>query len=652
MSSNKKWPRNDAPRINCYHDSIQFQQIDIDHYMAKHREGMAGKENTLAPIMRMYGITERGNSVVAHVHGFYPYFYIEMPRDFRREHLSNFQKNLNKKVLADHSNRNSNNEITVAVLSIEIVKKQNVYGYAGKEFGQFLKITVSVPQLVTPTARIFEKGEVNQWGFRSNELVRVFESNIDFDVRFMVDTKVVGCNWIELPAGKYTVRTLAKDQQSRCQYEVDINWKEFVSFAPEDEWSKVAPFRVLSFDIECAGRKGIFPEPEVDPVIQIANCCIRQGEKEPFLRVIFCLKHVSPIAGQTVLCFERETELLSAWAKFIREVDPDILTGYNIQNFDLGYLIKRAATLNVRDFPYLGRIRNTKTNVRKKILQSKQMGKRENKEINIEGRCQFDLLLVLLRDYKLRSYTLNAVSFHFLGEQKEDVHHSIITDLQNGDENTRRRLAVYCCKDAILPLRLIEKLMCIINYMEMARVTGVPISYLLTRGQQVKVVSQILRKAATQNLIMPTMKPQQGDDFSGALVIEPKRGYYDVPIATLDFSSLYPSIMMAHNLCYTTLLNPAKRSEMDANDYIKTPAGCYFVKSSVRKGILPEILEALLGARKKAKDDLKKEKDPFKKKVLDGRQLALKISANSVYGFTVRDFRFNSFFVCFPFQLN
>ena len=72
-------------------------------------------------------------------------------------------------------------------------------------------------------------------------------------------------------------------------------------------------------------------------------------------------------------------------------------------------------------------------------------------------------------------------------EQKEDVHHSIITDLQNGNSQTRRRLAVYCLKDAYLPLRLLNKLMCIINYMEMARVTGVPLSYLQTRGQQIKV---------------------------------------------------------------------------------------------------------------------------------------------------------------------
>jgi len=105
-------------------------------------------------------------------------------------------------------------------------------------------------------------------------------------------------------------------------------------------------------------------------------------------------------------------------------------------------------------------------------------------------------LQVLLRDYKLRSYTLNSVSYHFLGEQKEDVHHSIITELQEGNPQSRRRLAVYCLKDAFLPLRLLDKLMSLTNYMEMARVTGVPLSYLLTRGQQIKVVSQLLRKVA------------------------------------------------------------------------------------------------------------------------------------------------------------
>ena len=131
---------------------------------------------------------------------------------------------------------------------------------------------------------------------------------------------------------------------------------------------------------------------------------------------------------------------------------------------------------------------------------------------------------MIVRDYKLRSYTLNAVSFHFLDEQKEDVHHSLIPDLQNGDDNTRRRLAVYCLKDAYLPLRLIDKLMCVINHIEMARVTGVPLGYLLTRGQQIKVISQLLRKAKEQNLLIPAIKVDTSSEFEGATVIEPVKG--------------------------------------------------------------------------------------------------------------------------------
>lgn len=178
--------------------------------------------------------------------------------------------------------------------------------------------------------------------------------------------------------------------------------------------------------------------------------------------------------------------------------------------------------------------------------------------------------------------------------------------------------------------------MSIINYMEMARVTGVPLGYLLTRGQQIKVVSQLLRKCKEQDLLIPAMKVDANEEFEGATVIEPVKGYYDVPISTLDFSSLYPSIMIAHNLCYTTLVRSKEHLPQGGIDvdYIQTPAGNYFVKSTVRRGILPEILDNLLKARKRAKEMMKNEKDPFRYKVLDGRQLALKISANSVYGFT------------------
>uniref|UniRef100_A0A8L0DTN2 DNA polymerase n=1 Tax=Oncorhynchus mykiss TaxID=8022 RepID=A0A8L0DTN2_ONCMY len=620
---NPRWRRPQAAPLNPDSDTLVFQQIDLDYYLGKLSWNPEPSQGNV-PIIRMFGVTDSGNSVCCHVHGFAPYFYIPAPNGFTSDHLSEFKRELNSAVLKDM--RYNKDNMSVTVLAVDITHKESMYGYHGKRIADFLRITMAMPRLIAPAKRLLEQGF--KFGPFPIQSFSSYEANIDFEIRFMVDSDVVGCCWIELPKGKYRV--------SLCQYEVDVGWTQLISHPAEGEYQRIAPLRVLSFDIECAGRKGIFPEAEKDPVIQIASMVQRQGEKEPFIRTVFTLQSCSSIVGSQVLCFTKESQLLQSWAEFVRTVDADIITGYNIQNFDLPYLLNRAATLKVKLFPYLGRVLGIKSVLRDSSFQSKQMGRRENKILNMEGRVQFDLLQVLLRDYKLRSYTLNAVSFHFLQEQKEDVQHSIITDLQNGNEQTRRRLAVYCLKDAYLPLRLLQKLMCVINYMEMARVTGVPLTYLLSRGQQIKVVSQLLRQAMKQGLVMPVVKPEGGEDYTGATVIEPEKGYYSVPIATLDFSSLYPSIMMAHNLCYTTLLQKgsAEKLGLTPEDFIKTPTGDLFVKSSVRKGLLPDILEDLLSARKKAKAELKKETDPFKKQVLDGRQLALKISANSVYGFT------------------
>ena len=172
-------------------------------------------------------------------------------------------------------------------------------------------------------------------------------------------------------------------------------------------------------------------------------------------------------------------------------------------------------------------------------------------------------------------------------------------------ENRACSSRTVAAQDAYLPQRLVDKLMYMYNYVEMARVTGVPMSFLLTRGQSIKVFSQILRKARQKGLLVPNTKaraPQppiphppvtgsgcshsslglqcacmplqrvrapdssrrccrqvrgaggDGVAYEGATVLAAKQGYYKTPVATLDFASLYPSIMMAHNLCYSTLL--------------------------------------------------------------------------------------------------
>ncbi|GAA5952659.1 hypothetical protein JCM10213_005216 [Rhodosporidiobolus nylandii] len=610
------WPRPAAPRLNPQKDNLVFQQIDIEEHSAP----------GAGPTIRAFGVTQTGNSVLLHVKGFLPYFWVAAPKGFT---------NADCVPLLEHLNTAYFNGVR-PVKAVSIANKRSLWGYKGDAVSPFIKITVMDTKQYPKVRNAFERGEVVFRDFFDGSSLMTFESNIAYTLRFMIDHHIVGMNWLELKAGTYTLKNVGKI--SNCQYEVECEHTALISHEAVGEWSHIAPLRILSFDIECAGRKGIFPEPDIDPVIQIANMVTRQGESKPFIRNVFTLNTCAHIVGSDVLEFKKEGEMLSAWRKFVEEVDPDLIIGYNTSQFDLPYLMDRAKALKVADFPYFSRLKGIKTEVKDTHFSSKAYGNRDSKETAMDGRLQLDILQVMQRDYKLRSYTLNSVCAHFLGEQKEDVHHSVITDLQNGNAESRRRLAVYCLKDAYLPQRLMDKLMCFINYIEMSRVTGIPFNYLLSRGQQIKVISQLYRKALEDGYVIPALKQEGSDEqYEGATVLEPEQGYYDVPIATLDFASLYPSIMQAHNLCYTTLLDARIAQTLnlrEGEDYVRTPNGDLFVMTHKRKGLLPTILEDLLSARKRARAELKNEKDPFKRAVLDGRQLALKVSANSVYGFT------------------
>ena len=613
VETDQRWERPDIHEIKTEQEGVTFQQIDAEE-----------SQDRGAPTIRLFGVSEKGHSVLCYVTGFLHYIYVPAPDGFRNDQCRHYQVALEQQLAQNQT----------VIDHVEVKMAENLYGFQGNQKSPFLKIVLTDPKYAAKVRTMYESGIFRFDGAPSGACVTF--DNLPYVMRFMVDCEVTGMNWIEIPKGKYTLHTHTK--LSNCQIEISVPYKDLISHSSEGKWLKMAPLRILSFDIECAGRKGIFPEPQIDPVIQIANMVTTYGESKPSIRNVFVVDTCSSIVGSQIFEHRSEVAMLSAWQKFVERVDPDVIIGYNIANFDFPYLLDRARILKVADFNMLGRLSRVASKVKETTFSSKAYGTRDSKETSIDGRLQLDLLQLIQRDYKLRSYTLNSVCAEFLGEQKEDVHHSIITELHNGTPESRRRLAVYCLKDAFLPQRLMDKLMCLVNYTEMARVTGVPFNYLLSRGQQIKVVSQLFRKAKENDLIIPNMKSEGTDEqYEGATVIEPLKGYYDVPIATLDFSSLYPSIMMAHNLCYTTLLTASTLNRLTLKkgvDYIQTPNGDLFAKPHVRKGLLPTILEDLLGARKRAKADLKKETDPFRRAVLDGRQLALKVSANSVYGFT------------------
>ncbi|KAH7924149.1 ribonuclease H-like protein [Leucogyrophana mollusca] len=598
------WGRPILPQINEERDVIIFQQIEVEE---------VGDGSTAA--LRMFGVTEKGHSVLAHINDFSPYFYVSAPSGLDISDIGG---------LVDHLNTQARGN---CVQHIEMVYKRNLWGYRGEDPTAFLKITVSNPKSLTQIRGIFETGKCSFKGlYPPGQAILTFESNIAYPLRFMTDTKVVGMNWIEVPAGNYKL-VPAERKLSTCQIEMSMRWDAFVSHAPEGDWSKVAPLRILSFDIECIVRRDIFPQPQFDPIIQIANMVTRQGEQSPFIRNVFALRGCSPIVGAHVLSFKNEVQMLQAWRNFVEEVDPDIVIGYNTARFDIPYLLDRAQWVGATRFSFLGRIKNLKAQTKDVHFSAKAPTRGCFKETVIEGRLQVDVIQYLQREYNLRNgYKLNVVAKLFLDEKKEDVEISQITQLQNGTPDDRRTLAVYCLKDAYLPQRLLDKLMGIVHYIELARVTGVPFNYLLSRGQSIRVFSLLIRKANEKGYVLPAFADRGSDRQYEA--------HYDLPTAICDSN---PSIMLAHNLCYATLLNQATIDALHLVkdvDYTETPRNGFFVTSSRRKGLIPSMLEDLMSAHERVKTDLTENPDQVRRTMLEGRQLALKVSINSFYAFT------------------
>lgn len=552
------------------------------------------------PKITIYGNRLDTRPIKLLINDFMPYFYIKSEIELEINELEqSIQTNFKKGKL----------------VGFEKTMRQSVYGFSShKEL--FYKVYFNTPSCFKSAKEFFESGLI----FRGKKIFfKVFESNFNFVLRFMNDLRLSGMSYIKI---------------NGCEdYNKDIvhtSYRMIEQLPFDGMWNKLLPLKILSFDIECCGSTDSFPIASRDPIIQIGNTVCRFGQ-EGQERVIFCLKETANIPDSTVYSFDSEKELLKKWREFFMEKDPDLVLGYNIKNFDFVYILDRAEKLGLKDFGRLGRSERVSKIVNKQ-QSSNNFGTFDAKDISIDGRLIFDLLHIIRRDYKLRSYSLNSVSVHFLGEQKEDVPYSSMYSLQNESKTTRARIASYCLHDTYLPIKIMDKLNILINYTELSRATYVPIDFFSNRGAAIKVLSQIYRESSLCGYLIPDVEiTNDSAPFEGGFVMDPLKGFYYDPIAVLDFSSLYPSIMISKNLCYTTLLTRKQYEEIGGT---KTPTDNYFCSSEVKEGLLPRILRNLLHTRKITKDLLKKEKDPALKKSLDGRQLALKICANSIYGFT------------------
>lgn len=634
---NTGWKRDASNVTSSSEEDVLFQHVDTT-------QGVDNGE----PRIYIWGVTSKGASVVVIIDDFKPYFYARITNDKDASHVRARLEILLKE------NRRVRHEC--CVLKMEPVFKRSLCGWAeDRPLEPMYKITMADCSLVSPARKALDYG--NRFVVPHDAPVQTFEANIPFELRYMVDHQMVGCGWIRLHPGTYNL-VRERDRITRVDYEFKAE-SHGIECIPVKEMGDIAPIRMLSFDIECKKLKGGqgFVKADVDPVVCICTALEERGRGIIHQAVFFyCEKsthNVAPFDSDSssqdnveisYFVFHDERYMLLAFAEYIRESDPDIFTGWNMCNFDWPYLFKRAVALDISDhFVCITRMLYKKATIKETIIQSKAFGMKKRIDTTIEGRLNYDAMdfMVFGQLQKFRSYKLNAMSKELLGDQKVDVDYSQITPLHEGSDKDRSRLAYYCMKDTLLPLRILEKRMGLINGIEQARVTGVPLKRILG-GQGIKTFSNILRFKKPEELV-PTRSPKGNQTATvGGYVRKPIVGYYLTPIFTLDFASLYPSIMQAENICYSTVCSAARANYLiqigryKREDFNWPPdfeSQFCFVKPHIRLGVLPDLLTQLLQQRAYVKGLQKSAANKDVYNVLDNRQLAIKLCCNSVYGF-------------------
>lgn len=373
-----------------------------------------------------------------------------------------------------------------------------------------------------------------------------------------------------------------------------------------------------------------------DALIQIGTTVHRYGSDEILYRHIISLGSCDEIDGAEVEMYDTEEEVILAWRDFMQRLDPDILTGYNIFGFDMEYIWVRAEELGVDETLAvgLGRLNHRRCVLDERKLSSSALGDNIMKCFDMDGVVSIDMLKVMQRDHKLDSYKLDSVASIFLGDNKNDLKPHEIFEKFRGDSADRCEIARYCLQDCALVNRLIHKLKVLENNVGMGNVCSVPLSFLFMRGQGIKIFSLVAKECRAKQYLIPVLKGfrdmDTGDQegYEGAIVLPPQEGIYlDDPITVLDYSSLYPSSMIARNLShdcfvhdeqyanlqdqgitYLTVEYDVYEGEGDKKKVVGKKNCTFAQLPEGKKGIIPSILSKLLTQRKNTRKKIEYER--------------------------------------------
>lgn len=455
--------------------------------------------------------------------------------------------------------------------------------------------------------------------------VIVYEEKISPIIKYLTENDQTFCQWIKVTG---------KERRKFTHNTTEI-WPDKIEFIDETD-KRVYPL-VMAFDIEVYSENhNIFPNScfANNACYMISLIVKRLGTDDVPRRIMITSKYCEPIPGTEIINVDHEIKVIEKFCELVNEINPTILTGYNIFGFDIPYMNTRLDIFQ-RQWPDINLVKNEETKMNTIAWSSAAY-----KDINInyltnEGRVFIDMHLWIQRQYPgLSDHKLDTVGSHFLKRGKNPVTVKEMFEVyRDGNGADMARVAEYCLVDSLLCVELMEKLNTWIQLVETSSIVNVSVQDLFMRGQQIRVLNMVYRWAHKHGYVLNS-REIESKKYKGAYVVEPKVGLHE-NVLIFDFASLYPSIIIAYNICHTTLARPETPEDI-TNTFEWEEDGVIrrhrFIKREVKQGVVPAICEHLLKARKDIRAQMKGDISEFTYNLLDARQNGLKVSANSVYG--------------------
>lgn len=463
--------------------------------------------------------------------------------------------------------------------------------------------------------------------------------------------------------------------------------------------SEVNYLTLMSMELHVNTRGNLTPNPDEDPIGFVCFTVYNQKPTSQFSenefdthliindqskrslatqRFLSLTNYSLPKRFKSIKYVYKEEDLFNLVIEAIRAFDPDLLIGFEVQKLSWCYLAQRAVKLKLNEFcaqisrlPKMKRESLMRINKRPEQQQQQQQQKISilpvPQEIVIAGRVVLNLWRIFRSEITLNIYTFENCCYHILKERTAKYSFGQLTSwfINQASDLNRWKTIEYYLYRTVTNLRLINRLDLVGKTSEFAKVYGIEFYHVLSRGSQFRVESMMLRIARKLNFIALSANQRQKTLMRAPecipLTLEPESKFYTDPIAVLDFQSLYPSVIIAFNICFTTCLGRVesigkegsfkfgcsslfvsdtliKSLDFEKDIYI-APNGVAFVRKHVRVGILPVLLEDILKTRVMVKNSMKLYKEDLNlQKVFDSRQLSLKLIANVTFGYTAANY--------------